>query len=222
MKNKILFDKFTYLCYPFLMGTLDIAALKDDKSLLEGCVDRDEAAWSELVKKYWELIGLAIECRLKKYGFKPAQHDIDDIRQDVLVSIWEDGTLSDVKKSSSLPYWLATVSGNAALDHMKDRKWRDPPRSISLSDRKDGLELADIIPSGKPHTCDELARRELLIRAEESIESLPFKEKLIIKLHLLHDKRFHEIADILKIPEGTVSSYVKRAKEKLRDLLKDS
>jgi predicted transcriptional regulator len=43
----------------------------------------------------------------------------------------------------------------------------------------------------------------------------------MIELHLTHDKRYDEIADLLGVPQGTVSSYIKRARERLKTAIKD-
>ena len=62
---------------------------------------------------------------------------------------------------------------------------------------------------------------ELETKIEKAIEELPAKEKLMIQLHLFHDKKYREIADMLDIPTGTVSSYIKRSKAYLKKSLKN-
>ena len=81
--------------------------------------------------------------------------------------------------------------------------------------------MIQLIPSTQRDPIDELTRNELSRKIDTAIELLPSKERLIIKLHLLHEKKYEEISDILNIPYGTVSSYIKRTKEKLRTALKD-
>ena len=79
----------------------------------------------------------------------------------------------------------------------------------------------ELIPSTGLNPSDELAKNELSKKIEEAVDALPTKEKLIIKLNLIYEKKYDEIAKILNLPKGTVSSYIKRAKEKLRCALKD-
>jgi RNA polymerase sigma-70 factor, ECF subfamily len=181
----------------------------------------EPSAFQTIILQYSELIAVSIENRVKKYGLSLSCEEIEDIRQDVVTSIWKDRKMEEVNNIESLPYWLSIVSGNAAMEYMrKRRRWQQPDEE-SLSDTKEGNELIDSIASDRFDPQDYLSRNELSEKIDRSIELLPPKEKLIIKLNLLHDKKFDEISEILRIPKGTVSSYVKRAKEKLRRALKD-
>ena len=54
-----------------------------------------------------------------------------------------------------------------------------------------------------------------------AVERLPEKEKSIIVLKYYDDLKISEIADALEIPEGTVKAYLHKAKEKLKNLLKE-
>ncbi len=72
----------------------------------------------------------------------------------------------------------------------------------------------------KTNIYEEIDGKEAAQKIEESINALPAKEKLVAKLHLLYGKKFHEVSEILRMPIGTVSSHVKRAKIKLREKLK--
>ena len=194
---------------------------EDDSKLVEECINGSLMAWSQLVNKYSSLIYASIENRLKKYGFTLPPQDIEDIKQSVLCLLWKDKKLEHVKNRIDISYWLAIVSGNTAVQFLRNNKNLNPSRLLSLSRKVDDRELSELIPSGKAGSLEELARNEILVKVEESIESLPDKEKLIIKLNILHDKKHDEIAQILNLPKGTVSSYIKRAKEKLRESLKE-
>lgn len=195
--------------------------LEDDSSLIEACVNRDLAAWSAFIKKYSNLISVSIENRLKKYSIKLLQQDIEDIRQNVLTSLWKDKKLESIKDYRSISYWLAIVAGNMAIEFIRATRALEPPKLVSLFDKIGEDELVEFIPAGAIGPKDELLRNDLSRKIDEAIESLPAKESLVIKLSILHDKKYDEIADILNLPKGTVSSYVKRAKEKLREALKN-
>lgn len=195
--------------------------LEDDLKLVEGCINREIIAWSQLVNKYSNLISASIKARLKKYGITVSYQDVEDIQQNILASIWEDEKLKTIKNRKDISYWIAIVSGNAAIRYMYDKRFSEAPRTISLFEKIDEKELAQLIPATQSNTINELTRTELSKKIDTAIESLPSKEKLIIKLEILHNKKYSEISDILNIPHGTVSSYIKRAKEKLRIALKD-
>jgi len=192
---------------------------RDDPYLIEACLKKDLAAWSCLVEKYSGLIYVSIENRLKKYGLDVSSQDIEDIRQNILSDIWKNGKLSHITNRGDISYWISILSGNAAVEHFRSRSARQMQNAVPLYSGMDDKELREILPSGIPGPDDELARAETEDRIDMAIESLQGREKIMIKLHLVHDKKYHEIAEFLGVPTGTVSSYIKRAKEKIRAAL---
>ena len=195
---------------------------KNDRHLIEACIEKDLVAWSILVKKYSGLIYVSIENRLKKYGLAASSQDIEDIRQNIFSDIWKNGKLSHVKNRDDISYWVAVLSGNAAVEHFRSGGARQLRNTVPLSHKIDEEELNEISPPDIAGPNDELARAETEERIDLAIESLPVREKIMIKLYLIHDKKYHEIAEFLGVPKGTVSSYIKRAKEKLKEALKDN
>ena len=195
---------------------------KNDPYLIEACLKKDLVAWSILVNKYSGLVYVSIENRLKKYGLNASSHDIEDIRQNIFSDIWKNGKLSHVKNRDDISYWVAVLSGNAAVEHFRSGGARQLRNTVPLSHKIDEEELNEISPSDIAGPNDELARAETEERIDLAIESLPVREKIMIKLYLIHDKKYHEIAEFLGVPKGTVSSYIKRAKEKLKEALKDN
>lgn len=73
----------------------------------------------------------------------------------------------------------------------------------------------------------ELAKEEEGISMEEkwdlysAINFLPEQYRMVIILKYFNELKLSEIADILHMPEGTVSAYLTRAKKKLREYLKE-
>jgi len=194
---------------------------KDDRSLVEGCIRRDPAAWSAFVERYESLITISINGRARMYGFALSREDINDIKQNVLALIWRDRRLEEVKDTGRITHWLAIVSGNAAMEYLRRRRRREGPEPVSLSDGDLGKKLIEDAAPNIIKPDDETLKLELSSKIDEAIGSLPAKEKLVVELSVFYDKKYHEIADILNLPAGTVSSYAKRAKEKLRRKLRE-
>lgn len=201
--------------------TMDEKHPENDRYLVEACVKKDVSAWSMLVKKYSRLVCVSIENRVKKYGLSASPRDIEDIKQNILTDIWKNNRLESITNRGDISYWISIVSGNAAIEHFRSREVRQARRTTSLFDKMGEKELREILPSETANPRDELIRAEASDRIDEAIESLPEKERLMIKLHLIHDKKYREIAEILSVPKGTVSNYIKRAKDKLKETLKN-
>jgi len=194
---------------------------KDDKALIEACAAGDVKAWAQLVNKYSRLIDISIDRHLKKYGIEFSCQDIEDIRQEILSSLWKGRKLETVRGRRDISYWLSIVSANAALEYMRRKRRLEPAKLVGLFDMIGERSLAELIPSSEIDPGNASCRNELLKKADRVIRGLPQKEKLVIKLDIIHNKKHAEIADMLKMPIGTVSSYIKRAKEKLQRELKD-
>ena len=193
----------------------------DDAELLKGCIARDEDAWRALVTRYSGLISSAIRRHLKRYNFTLPSQDIDDIRQSVLHALWKNNSLQKVRNAGSLSYWIAISSGNFALQYMRRKKYLDPPGRVSPAPPSDGPDPCSCIPSEAPGPAAGLEKNEASRLVHEAVDRLPVRERLILKLQLIHDKKFEEIAAILGLPLGTVCSDVKRAREQLKKYLKD-
>lgn len=176
----------------------------------------------KFVKTYSNLVYTAIHRRLKGCGITLPQEEVLDIQQEVFISIWEDNKLGAIRDPESIPYWIAIVSGNAAMQHMRKLRRIEPENPVLLSDEIEESGLIDTIPSFGMGPFEEFDKYELSERIDDAIESLPVKERLIIKLNLLHNKKYGEISEILSLPVGTVSNYIKRAKDRLRTHLKSS
>ncbi|MFA5143941.1 MAG: sigma-70 family RNA polymerase sigma factor [Candidatus Omnitrophota bacterium] len=185
---------------------------QDDASLVEACINKDASAWAILIKKYYGLVALSITNRLKRHGLNPLGEDTDEIRQNVLTAIWQDGKLEQVRNRKSIACWLAIVAGNAATTHVRKKLADKSPKIVPLLD---DLETEEVVIS--PERPD---KKEFADSLEAVIGSLPPKEQLVIKLNLLDGMEYRQIAEMLNMPKGTVSSYIKRAKARLRKRLK--
>jgi RNA polymerase sigma-70 factor (ECF subfamily) len=64
---------------------------------------------------------------------------------------------------------------------------------------------------------DEREQKEMRTMIDKGLNAIPQKYKEILILYYLEEIPYKEIADILKIPVGTVGIRLKRAKRALRD-----
>ncbi|MDD5496342.1 MAG: sigma-70 family RNA polymerase sigma factor [Candidatus Omnitrophica bacterium] len=200
---------------------MDDKNFENDNHIIEACLKKDISAWAALVKKYSSLVYISIENRLKKYNISISRQDIEDIRQNVFADIWKNNKLKDIVNREDISYWISVLSGNAAIENFRNASARISQKTVSLSSKLDGGALEGLLPSGLAGQRSDLDRAEAEEKIDRAINSLPGREKIMAKLHLIHNKKYHEIAELMGVPEGTVSSYVKRAKERLRKALKN-
>jgi RNA polymerase sigma-70 factor (ECF subfamily) len=193
---------------------------EDDSGLIRSCICRDAAAWDAFVKKYSAHIICSAGYRMRKYGLYPRADDLDEVLQDVLTLLWDGGKLAELKNAASLRFWLGIVAGNAALRYMERKGRHEAACPVSLSAMVCGIEMSEILPSDAPEAAETIDRAEILGKLEKAIDGLPEKERLALKLSLVHEKSHGEIAQIMSLPRTTVSSTVQRARNKLRRALR--
>jgi len=191
-----------------------------DSMLIDDCLTGNADAWAFFTKKYSDLITLSIRARLKKYGLKPSVEEVEDLRQTVLKGLWDDKKFKNIRNRENISYWLAITAGNIATECMR-QKARSEDNVVFTTGDIESDYASEIEPACQSNPRDAACRGEFLDKLHTAMRSLDPKEKLILKMGLLHGKKYREISDILKLPPGTVSSYLKRAKNKVRKALKD-
>lgn len=192
----------------------------DNSALIEGCLKRDPSSWESFVGMYSGLVQISAKMRLKRAGIQFHSADIDDIKQNIFARIWREDKLRALNNPASLPHWLAIVSGNEAINHFRNRSKEPagtPAARIDINDEG----LCEFFNLAKGDVKDEITHTEILGKIDDMLASMPANERLVIKLNLLHGKLHREISEILHMPVGTVSSHIKRAKERLRTGLKE-
>jgi RNA polymerase sigma-70 factor (ECF subfamily) len=181
------------------------------KNLVEQCLGRDAEAWNRLIKLLSPLMVCVISEKFKRLGFRYQKSDIENLKQDILLSIWEGNKLKTIKDREKTIPWICVFTSNVTSNYIRSLKPNDLPNADLLDDS---------IKSSSPMPLDEMSNNEMRDNINSALESLNCKERVVIKLLLLYGKKYKEIAQILNIPLSTALVYGKRAKFKLKERLK--
>ena len=125
--------------------------------------------------------------------------DADDVTQIVLLRLYE--TDKTFESDCHLKNWLIRVTLNECRKY-----WRSPWRRT-----EDFTEYASSIPFESSGHSDVF----------DTVMSLDQKYRVVIFLYYYEGYAVKEIANLLKIPQGTVGIRLKRAKEQLRKILSE-
>ena len=118
--------------------------------------------------------------------------------------------------------WLYSVAGNQCRDFIRHSNRRpempvaDMEETYSEEDQVE-LPLASLESPVEEHLMQMEFREELKV----AINSLPEKERTAIILREYHDLEYKEIAETLGCPIGSVKVLIFRARQRLRERLKD-
>jgi len=143
--------------------------------------------------------------------------DREDIAQEVYLKVFN--KLSSFKFNSKLSTWVGTITYNTCLNFLEKKKIP----ILNVID-KEGNESWNIIENnitGSIHnqTEDYIFKKERAHILQLEIEKLPPVYKTIVTLFHNEELSYEEISKITNLPEGTLKSYLFRARKKLRESL---
>ncbi len=172
--------------------------------LVRECCKGNQAAWSELIEKYKNLI-FSIPI---KFGL--SREDAADVFQAVCVDLLVG--LPRLREAKALPKWLMQTTFHQCLRWKKDRL---SPLDGG-SDVKQGLETAG---SELPEDMMYEVQREQNLR--EAIAALPPRCNRMVGMLFFEDppRPYEEVAKELKLATGSVGFIRGRCLKKLRKLL---
>ena len=189
-------------------------ASADDRQLIERCRNGDREAFDELVRRYEkQAYNLA-------YRLSGTYDDASDVVVEAFVRAFQG--LHTFRGDANFGTWLHRVVVNTFLDMRKRAKGKQ--HVVSLEEQ---LELnGDMLPRQiedtalGPQELVEQEERERLL--QQAIAQLPPERRILIVLYHFENLSYEEIAQMLKLPVGTVKSRLNRARLALREILEPS
>lgn len=176
--------------------------------LIEKCTDKDPFAWTEFVNRFSGLIEFAIKKILNRYPHDNSTEDVKDILQNLLISLWKNQRIAEIKQRHNINYWLAITARNAAINYIRTKK-----KEILIEDKS----YFEKLPAKEADYAAIWEKRE---NAEKKIKSmynfLAPREKLIFKLYFRQNIKMKDIAKMLNISIGNVTAAVTRIRQKIR------
>ena len=181
---------------------LDPAASSDAlETLIQRCLRGDQAAWEQIVKQHWRKVFNVA------YKFVGKHDEAEDLTQDIFLKIFK--SLDTFDRRANFQTWLISVSRNLCIDHYRSvRKERE-----TIDRQVDANELTPAAPDAGPIAALEQADRVTLLR--HALATLPETLRTAVVMRDLQEMSYQEIADRLKLPEGTVKSRINRGRTEL-------
>jgi RNA polymerase sigma-70 factor (ECF subfamily) len=183
--------------------------MADHRKLVEHILAGDQNSFRVLITQYQRLVSHVV------FRLIPPGPDQEDICQEVFVKVYQH--LGNFRFDSKLSTWIARIAYNTCLNHLEKKK-------IPLYD-----DLGPEDREFEPAATDEASRPDFSVESDETkrilqkeIEKLPAVYKTIVTLYHLDYMSYAEIAKTMKMPEGTVKSYLFRARKMLKDKLMTS
>lgn len=201
----------------------------EDQKLIEKCLALDHKAWDQFTKRYYPVVLKCVRYKLRRLGVNSPRDLANDIAQDIFLMLWGTGKLSRVRDTSSIKGWLAIVSINFTSSFVQTKKFENNTRTLSLdaySDNDSRLSSDfNLRESDKPFlSCgnngSQAENNDLNEIVGLEISKLVPKQALALKLRLMEGLSHKEISGLLKIPENTVATLLRRGQKRLSKRLR--
>ncbi len=182
--------------------------------LVAACMHGDSAAWQQLVvAQHRRVYGMC-------YRFTGSPTDAEDLTQEVFLKVYRNLHGFDPMKGA-FTLWLTTLTRNLLVDHF--RRTRQDRSTDSLDapvhEDSDGITLVDRLADTRPGQLQRVAQMELRVRVQHALKQLSPELREAVILRDLQDMDYKEIAQVLRIPEGTVKSRISRGRGELARML---
>ena len=202
------------LNYSAAMPTRVMVQKVSDHALLEGTLAGDEDAFAELVSRYRNQITSYIYRMTNDYD------GAVDLAQETFVRVYRAaGRYQTTHAFSTYIYRIAT---NLAISELRKRKRRRLVSLTGLLIGGEGEEARDFdAPDEKPLADTNLVDMERRRVVRKAISTLPEKYRAPLVLRDVEGKSYDEIAQILSTSEGTVKSRINRARNFLREKMRN-
>lgn len=179
-----------------------------EEALVRRVLAGDRAAFETLVSRYHRIV-FAIAFRMTGN-----RAEAEDVSQEVFLRLYRGLRQFD----PSLPFapWVRRIAGNAALNHLR-RRSLERRHAAPESDQGEMPDLPDAAADPE----ERAARAEEAGRLERALAILPENQRLAVTLKYVEGLTAEEIADAMGAPRNTVKTWLLRARERLREELKN-
>jgi len=151
------------------------------------------------------------------YSILRNHHDAEDAAQECFLRVWKQkDRLHEVSNAKT---WLARIAWTTALDKRRSSRAMVSLSVVSLSDEQSGAELAQSIPDLAVAADQQLASAQMQQMLERLIVRLPEDLRSTLELSTVQELNSAEIAEVMKIPEGSVRTRLFRARKQLKEKL---
>ena len=176
----------------------------DASELICAVAQQDKVAFGRL----FQFFAPRIKAMLMRKGL--AEQRAEDLAQETMLTVWRKANQYNPEGAQAAA-WIFTIARNLRIDQIR-RQHREVQGAEGLvEDAIDESPLADAT----------MAASQDRDRLRDALDELSREQMTVVRLSFFEDRPHSEIAEVLKIPIGTVKSRLRLAMGRLRSLLDD-
>jgi RNA polymerase sigma-70 factor (ECF subfamily) len=181
----------------------------DDRALVARILEGERDGFTELVKRY--------EKRVVNYVYRITHRyeEAHDLAQEIFVKVFLALDRYDPKYQFST--WLFRIAQNSAIDALRKKNIVEVPIARPTEDEPSGKEREFADAGISPYRA--LKNKQLSAAIDKAVRELPPDYRELIQLRHFAELSYEEIADMKKLPLGTVKNKLFRARNLLKEEL---
>lgn len=185
----------------------EVARAELDEACIEACRRGEPLALRRFVVRYQHTV-FALLSRMLGGG-----PQVEDLAQEVFLRAYRALPRYEQRPGARMSTWLLTIAVRLVLDERKRR-------AVSTVPLDDSAHAQAPREHRTPE--HERRRREIGEAVERAASELTQEQRLVFVLAHFHDMGTAEIAEMLGVPENTVKTRLFRARQRLRELLRET
>ncbi|MGB2982198.1 MAG: sigma-70 family RNA polymerase sigma factor [Candidatus Zixiibacteriota bacterium] len=177
----------------------------DAELLVKKTLAGNKKAFESIIERHQRLVSHIV--------FRMIQNasDQEDICQDVFLKVYQN--LRGFQFEAKLSTWIAKIAYNTCLNYLEKKR---VPLFDDLTPEEKTIETVSD-SSYRPDQVVEGKETSSVLRSE--VEKMPVHYRTVLTLYHLDQMSYKEIGEMTELPEGTVKSYLFRARRLLKDRL---
>lgn len=141
-----------------------------------------------------------------------SREHVEDLAQEVFLRLYR--ALPGFRGEALLSTYLYRIVVNVAQNEWKRRK-RVARSTVSISDEVSGWE--DRLEHPGLNAEQQLSENEFKLDVEEQLQRLSQVERTVLVLYHQEERTYEQIAEVLRMPIGTVRTHLHRGRKKMRE-----
>jgi RNA polymerase sigma factor (sigma-70 family) len=134
----------------------------------------------------------------------------EDVLQDAYLNIWR--IAGDYRVALSPPMaWMGVIVRSRALDFLRRRASERADAALELNEA-----ITETVAGDSPDPLDTTQASEQAWALHQCLSRLEARQREVVSLAYLRDLSHSELAEQLKLPLGTVKTWIRRGLEQLR------
>ncbi len=174
--------------------------MSTDIELLSAWAAGDERAGERLVMRHYGAI--------ERFFLNKARDDANDLIQRTFLQLLENRTKVEARAGDGrdVRRYLFGIARNILLEHL--RRGRKQGERFDFATHS----IVDLSPGADSWISKGRRSHQLL----QALRQIPLESQLVLELYYWEDLKARELAEILEMPEGSVRTNIRRAKQQLQ------